>query len=224
MTNEPPADTRDMVMAHDMFRREIGLTPALVLGVHAGDVERAEIVADHITLVDSVLYHHHHGEDEHLWPLLRSRAGAEVERIVRVMEGQHEEIEKLNAEVTAGLAAWRSTADARAGAALADMIERQWRALVDHMALEEEQVLPLIERHLTAAEWRQVVASSAGDVAPEQMPLIFGMMMYETDPDVVREVVAHMPPELGPVIVDAAATAFAEHSMRVHGSATPAHR
>jgi hypothetical protein len=172
--------------------------------------------------VDTVLYHHHHGEDEHLWPLLRDRAGAEVEETVRVMEGQHEEIEKINAEMTAALAAWRTTADPHQGAALAEVLERQWRGLVEHMAVEEKTVLPLIEKHLTAAEWNQVVASSAGDVAPEQMPLIFGMMAHEGDPDVIRDIVANMPPEVGPVIVDLAAKAFAEHSLRLHGNAVPA--
>jgi hemerythrin-like domain-containing protein len=219
MTNEPPADTRDMVMAHDMFRREIGQAPALVLGVGPRDIERARIVADHIALVDTILYHHHHGEDEHLWPLLRARAGEQVEEIVRVMEGQHEKIDKINAEVSAALAAWQTTADLRQGATLADLIERQWRGLCEHMAMEEEQVLPLIEQHLTAAEWNQVVVNSSGDVAPEQMPLIFGMIAHEGDPDVVRDIVANMPPEVGSVIVDLAAKAFAEHSLRLYGTA-----
>lgn len=222
MTNEQLADTRDMVMAHDMFRREIGQAPALVRGVAKGDVERAEIVADHIALVDTVLHHHHQGEDEHLWPMLRERAGTEVEETVRAMEGQHAEIEEVNAEVAAALAAWRTTADPNVGATLADAIERHWHGLVAHMALEEKTVLPLIERHLTAAEWRQVVASSSGDIAPEQMPLIFGLTTHEGDPEVVRDIVAHMPPEVAPVLVDLAAKAFAEHSLRLYGTAVPA--
>ncbi|HVV22013.1 MAG TPA: hemerythrin domain-containing protein [Pseudonocardiaceae bacterium] len=223
MTTEQPADTRDMVMAHDMFRREIGQAPALVLGVAAGDVERAGIVAGHITLVDSILHHHHHAEDIGLWPMLRSKAGAEVEPIVRTMEGQHEAIEKINAEVTAGLASWPATADPGEAAALADALRRLHDAIVEHLALEEEQVLPLIERHMNAAEWHEVVSGGAGEVPPERMALVFGLTVHQADPDVVREVVSHMPPEIGPTIVDTAAKAFAEHAERVYGTATPAY-
>ncbi|MFC8076691.1 hypothetical protein ACFUN8_14280 [Streptomyces sp. NPDC057307] len=46
MKDERHADVRDMYMAHTMFRREIGLAPALVRGVESGNAERAGVVAD----------------------------------------------------------------------------------------------------------------------------------------------------------------------------------
>ncbi|HVV23762.1 MAG TPA: hypothetical protein VHF06_30285 [Pseudonocardiaceae bacterium] len=115
-----------MIIMHRMFQREIGQAPALIRGVAAGDVERAEIVADHVALVADILFHHHHAEDTH-------------------------------------------------------------------------------------------------DVTPERIPLIFGLMAYDGEPDVVREAIAHMPPEIAPVMLDIAGKAFAEHSLRVHGTATPPH-
>jgi iron-sulfur cluster repair protein YtfE (RIC family) len=94
-----------MYMAHTMFRREIGLAPALIRGVAAGDVERAVIVADHLGIVDNSLHHHHTAEDRHLWPRLAERAGDEAEPVVQVMEAQHGAIDKLLDELRAGLAA-----------------------------------------------------------------------------------------------------------------------
>ncbi|MEU8633090.1 hemerythrin domain-containing protein [Amycolatopsis sp. NPDC048633] len=221
MSNEPLADVRDMYMAHTMFRREIGLASALIRGVADGDVERAAIVADHMQLVDTVLHHHHEGEDEHLWHRLLDRAGADAEPVVQVMAEQHGAIDKLLDEVRTELALWRDSADPVQGEALAESVTRLHERLVEHLAVEEEKALPLIGKHITAAEWGQMIAASAADVAPERMPLIFGLMAYEADPGTVRDIVASMPPEVGSVIGDLAAEAFVAHAQRVHGTATP---
>ncbi|GHJ41519.1 hemerythrin domain-containing protein [Streptomyces sp. TS71-3] len=222
MTNEPLADVRDMYMAHIMFRREIGLAPALVRDVADGDTERAATVADHLRIVDNSLHHHHVAEDKHLWPRMVERAGAEAEPVVRAMEEQHGAIDTLLDEVRTGLARWRGTAYAAQGEVLADALARLHGRLVEHLATEEDLALPLIQKHVTAAEWGQMLADSAGDVVPEQIPLIFGMMAYEADPDTVRDIIAQMPPELGGAIGDVAAGAYAVHAQQVYGTATPA--
>ena len=222
MTNEPLADVRDMYMAHTMFRREIGLAPALIRGVADGDVARAAVVADHLQIVDNSLHHHHTAEDTHVWHRLVERAGDEAEPVVRVMEEQHGAIDKLLTEVRTGLAEWRATADATEGTALAGRTAELHERLVEHLAVEEERALPLIERHITAAEWAQMIADGAGDVDPAQIPLIFGMMAYEAEPDTVRDIIAQMPPEVRGVIGDLATQAYAAHAQHVYGTATPA--
>lgn len=221
MSNEPLADVRDMYMAHIMFRREIGLAPALIRGVTDGDVERAAVVAEHIQLVDTVLHHHHEAEDEHIWGRLVERAGADAESVVRVMEEQHGALDDLLGRLRTELAQWRHGADSRLGGPLAETVTLLHERLVEHLAAEEEKALPLVEKHITAAEWGQMVAAGAADVAPEQMPLMFGLMAYEADPATVRDIISSMPPEVSGVIGDLAADAFAAHAQRVHGTATP---
>src|SRR5580698_5857920 len=75
MSNEPYADVREMYMAHTMFRREFGLLPALIGGVSAADAARAQVVAQHFELIQSVLHHHHHAEDVYLWPRVLAARG-----------------------------------------------------------------------------------------------------------------------------------------------------
>ncbi|MFF3755250.1 hemerythrin domain-containing protein [Streptomyces sp. NPDC002018] len=210
-----------MYMAHTMFRREIGLAPALVRGVAGGNAERAGIVADHIQFVDTVLRHHHEGEDRHLWPRLLTRGGTDAAAVVRVMEDQHEAIEKTNTEVRDAAATWRVTVAPEDGAALAEALQRLLDLLVEHLATEEDQALPLIKKHITAAEWGQMVAEGGAGLVPDDMILIFGMMAYEGEPDTVRDIVATMPPEIRPVMADLAAQAFAQYAERVHGTPTP---
>jgi hypothetical protein len=222
MTNEALADVRDMYMAHIMFRREIGLASALIRDVADGDVERAATVAGHLQIVDNGLHHHHVAEDKHLWPRLLERVRTEAEPVIGMMQEQHEAIDTLLDEVRTGLAHWRDTADAAQGKTLADTMTRLHERLVEHLATEEDRALPLIEKHITAAEWGLMLADSAGDVAPEQIPLIFGMMAYEADPDTVRDIIAQMPPEVSSVIGDLAPQAYAAHAQQVYGTATPA--
>ena len=222
MSSEPYADVREMYMAHTMFRREFGLLPALISGVPAGDTARAGVVARHFELIRTVLYHHHHAEDSYLWPRVLSRAPESAAPVVASMEVQHGELDKVIDDLTAGLRDWPESADPARGAVLAETAVRLAGLLAGHLAAEEEQAVPLIARYVTAAEWGEMAAASAADVAPEQIPLIFGLMMYEGDPEVVGEAVSHMPPEVAAVMPGLAADAFARHAELVHGTAAPA--
>jgi hemerythrin-like domain-containing protein len=222
MSSEPYADIREMYMAHTMFRREFGLLPALIGGVRAGDVARAQVIAQHSGLIQMVLHHHHHAEDVYLWPRLLSRAAQDAAAVVAAMEAQHGELAGIIADFTAKLRSWRETADPAQGTVLAEAADQLRQLLSEHLASEEKEALPLIARYVTAAEWAEMVAASSADIEPEQMPLLFGMMMYEGDPDVIAEVIGHMPPEVRSVMPGLAEEAFARHAELVHGTPVPA--
>jgi hemerythrin-like domain-containing protein len=221
MNTEPLADVRDMYMAHTMYRREIGLAAALIRGVADGDLKRAAVVAEHLDIVETSLDHHHRCEDGHLWERLVDRAGPEAKDVVEVMEEQHEAIEQLLIQTRELSALWRSTADAALGVDLAATTAELHERLVEHLAVEEERALPLLKKHITAAEWKAMIAEGGVGLKPEQMTLIFGLMTYEGDPETVRDIIATMPPEIASAIGDLAGQAFAQHSLRVYGTATP---
>jgi hemerythrin-like domain-containing protein len=159
--NDPLPDTRDMPAAHTMFRREFALMPALVRGVKAGDKERAMVVADHIESLNTLLYHHDQGEGKHLWPKLLERAPVEAFPIVHVMERQHQSLEEIVIEVAEGIRMWRRSGAAPPAKALADALERLLSQADEHMRLEEERVLPIVEKYVTASEWDQMIQEAA---------------------------------------------------------------
>ncbi|WP_127502948.1 hemerythrin domain-containing protein [Actinoplanes solisilvae] len=217
--NEPMADVRDMYMAHTMFRREFGLLPQLIRDVREGDVARAKIVGAHAELLCLILHLHHEGEDMYVWPKLHARAGAEAEAIVPTMEAQHHTIEESVALINKLLPPWVATA--RDGAELADAFDALRAALLEHMALEEREILPLAERFMTAKEWHQLGEHGMKDAPKSALPLGFGMVMYEGDPDTIKSVLANAPlparllmPLIGPRI-------YAKHARKVHGTPTP---
>jgi hemerythrin-like domain-containing protein len=220
MSTETHADIRDMYMAHTVFRREFGLLPAAISNVPTADVTRAQVVAQHYELIHEMLHHHHQAEDIYLFPRLVGRT-QEAPPIVAALEAQHEELDNVLADLTAGVNGWRETADPAQGARLAETAGRLSGLLDDHMNAEEEQAMALIAQHITTAEYGEMVAVGAAGVKPDDMMVLFGMVMYEGDPEVIKETIDHMPDEIRPGMAERAAGAFARHSELVHGTPTP---
>lgn len=219
--NEPLADARDMFAAHTMFHREFGLMPGLVRAVAVGDTPRTRLVADHIALVSDVLNHHHSGEDEYVWPRLRERCPDDCAALVDVMENQHHTIHNGLLQVGQTAQAWQDTTSADTRHILAGAIDRLLPALNEHLALEEERVVPLIEKYVTQAEYSRVAQEQAAQVPSDKLPAIFGMFMYEADPAAIDLVVAEMPAALQPIIRDLARKAYATYADELYGTTNP---
>ena len=96
---EAPPDTRDIYLVHAMFRRKFAALPTIVRGVAAADAERADLIAEHMGLLEA----HHRADDTHLWPKLLDRGGEDLGPIVHVMEEQHKRIEQLTAKAVVAL-------------------------------------------------------------------------------------------------------------------------
>ena len=217
----PHADVRDMYMVHATFRREFGALPGLVQGVQTGDTERSQVLADHIDILSVYLYAHHHSEDIHLWPKLLDRGLREVAPIVHLMEGQHENIARLNTETDEATGAWRVNPAPQNRDLLANVLGQLIRALDEHMRLEEELILPLAEKYITAAEWHDMASESGRAIPREKVPLVFGMTLYEASPEVIQKTLSELPPEVRIVLQEQGPQAFASHSESVYGTATP---
>jgi hemerythrin-like domain-containing protein len=219
--NESPADIREMYVAHIALRREYSLLSNLVLAVENEDRERAEIVVGHVLFLNSVLHRHHQGEDRHLWPRISERGAKDVAPLMLTLESQHEGIDKTMAAVDAALTAWSQTAYHEQATELARTIDVLVAQLEEHLRLEERQALPLIEKHITASEWNRMTEEGGADTPPEELAIIFGMLMYEGDPAVLQDMLSHVPAEVAESLGEVAATAYAEYCQRIHGTPTP---
>jgi hypothetical protein len=88
---------------------------------------------------------------------------------------------------------WRSRADGADRDRLAESLEGLITALVEHLGPEEDQVLPLASRCLTQAEWNQLGEEGQGALPKSRLPVVFGMVMKDADPEVIRGVLANVP-------------------------------
>ncbi len=224
-THHPPqpalVDTRDMVTVHRFLRREFRLAPRLVRQVAAGDVRRAEVVAGHLDLLGGFLHHHHTAEDVRLWPLLLERVPDELAPLVQLMEDQHHRVDQLLQEVATVLPQWRTSASAADRDHVATLMADLYMALHEHMAAEEEHILPLAARTVTIAEWEAVGEEASAGQDRRLMPLLLGMIQYEGDPEVIAAMLAKAPRLLRLVVPRLSRRAFRRYALAVHGTATP---
>lgn len=205
---EAMADVRDMYLAHSLFRREFARLPDLILSIADGDIAGAETVGSHVAMLCLLLHLHHEGEDLLVWPRLAARGGAEADAIVPIMETQHHTIEAALARVDELLPAWRSSG--HGGGHVANTIQQLLPSLIEHMALEEREILPLSEKHITAPEWKELVAHAMGAFPKKSLPLVFGLMIEQGDPAVIKDILKEAPlpvrllmPIIGPPIATA---------------------
>lgn len=172
-------DTREMVVVHDLFRREFGNLPGLVRGVAPGDTERAGVVVEFLRELASGLHHHHTGEDELMWPLLLERCTADGALILR-MEEQHGRIAALHDRAVDQAAAFEAGASAEAGERLAQTLTTLTGALDEHLREEEVHVLPLVERHLSVAEWEALGERGRAGLSKDRLLIQLGFLLLGT--------------------------------------------
>lgn len=107
---------------------------------------------------------HHPKEDEHLFARLVARA-PETRLLVEELQAEHEEGARLIRELERALLFFEEAWPAGAREfqhAVAAYAEFHWK----HMRKEERELLPLAERHLTAADWQAIDAAFAANSDP----------------------------------------------------------
>ena len=211
-----------MVVVHTNFRRELRLGVAAVRATPSGDHRRAAEVADHVELFLGSVQHHHEIEDELLWAPLAARVPRAVAHLVALMSEQHDAVHALLEATRRLLPAWRATAAVAARDRAATALEDLVTALGQHLDTEEAHVLPLMARHLTAAEWDEFARRGMGSIPARLLLVGFGMMLYEGDPDAIGAEIRKMPAPLRPLVPRLGRAAYRRYARRLHGTSTPA--
>jgi hemerythrin-like domain-containing protein len=213
------ADVGEMYLVHTMLRREFSLLPDLIRSADRNDAKRRALIGAHAQFVFQILHTHHEGEDLVLWPLLLERAEAEATEIVTVMAEQHHAIAAAHNEAVHRLGDWYRFG--RDGEGFATVLDDLARVLTEHTALEENAVLPLAAKYVTAAEWAQMGHHGMDTFQKRLLPLAFGMLMYEGDPAVMLRTLSNVPLPARLMMPIIAPRAFGRHARRVYGTATP---
>ena len=99
------------------------------------------------------------------------------------MEAQHHRVEELIAELTAALPRWEAEARPAVGEELASTFDTLRVALLEHLADEEEHILPIAARCVTQEEWNSLGEHGMAKVDRSQLPVLFGAMLEEATPE-----------------------------------------
>lgn len=215
-----PVDTRDMFVVHSGFRREFRLAPGLVRSVVAGDTARATQVATHLGMITDLLHHHHTGEDELVWPTLLARVPEQLAPIVELMEGHHAAVHDLLEQFPGTVRDWTAGAQLAPRDRLADLLDRLYVILDEHLTAEEQRLLPIAATYMSQEEWDRL-----GERAPKlpmrQQTIVLGSMMYDGDPEILAQMLSKAPWVVRILLPHFARRAYANYARELYGTPTP---
>lgn len=97
---------------------------------------------------------HHTKETELLFPKIRARC-PDVAAVLDKLDRDHGRGEKAIRDLEHDLLAFEVLGEARR-TAFENAVERYIDFYLSHMAIEEEQILPLALKHLTEADWKEL--------------------------------------------------------------------
>jgi hemerythrin-like domain-containing protein len=209
-------DVHEMVVIHRVFRRELHLIPRIVLDVPAGDTARVRIVGEHLEFVLGTLHSHHTGEDAILWPRLLQRATPSA-ALVHTMQEQHHRVEQHVEETTAALSSWMRVPGPMTALRLARTVDDLRAALLEHLDLEEREILPLISAHISVAEWQSLAEHGKNHTPRAQLPLVFGAILEEADATERAALLAAVPAPVRFFLRTAGARQYRRYVNRVRG-------
>jgi hemerythrin-like domain-containing protein len=125
---------------------------------------------------------HHPKEDEYLFTALRRRT-TEASEALDVLERDHARGDEMLRDLRYLLSRCRVGGPAEVdvfGAAVDEYVDFHWR----HMRLEEDVILPLAERWLTAADWEPINAAFQANADPlfgarprDEFRKLFGLIL-----------------------------------------------
>ena len=115
------------------------------------------------------------------------------------------------------LRAWEDAPTPARGAELADLLDRLAAALIEHLDLEEREILPLAERHVTVAEWNSLGDQGVEEMDQKQLPIIFGAILEECTPEERRAMLAKLPLPVRLVLRTVGARQYRRYVTRVRG-------
>ncbi len=226
-TSDPTAADRPLdrarpaVVVHDALRRELRLASPAISSVADGDTARSTVVGRHLELILRMLHDHHRHEDDLVWPPLRERCAPADLPLIEVMERQHEQIHDSMDRVTGLRRAWEPAADAATRDGLVGAVDQLRSVLHDHLELEEREVLWRAEQHLTDAEWSEIGTTAAAAHKGRERALVFGILQYEGDPEVVASMLGEAPAPVRVLVPRLARRAYRRHSTDIHRTPSP---
>lgn len=152
MDPNAPADTNMMRIVHNALRRDLGRARTTLTRVPPPDPRQRAMIAEHLRWMMAFLEAHHRSEDVGLYPIVRERdpsTGPLLDEMARDHEAVATAIDEL--EKAADAYAERDERDE-----LVDAIDALSDGLLPHLEREENEVMPVVSRLITNAEWQDI--------------------------------------------------------------------
>jgi DNA-binding CsgD family transcriptional regulator/iron-sulfur cluster repair protein YtfE (RIC family) len=197
MTSEATShlDLTLMVAFHDAFRRDLGhlARAASRRPAELDEPARRTAVLAGWELFKTQLHIHHTAEDHDLWPRMRTHLADRPDELalLQAMQDEHARIDPLLDAVDAALAD-RDGGHQRLG----DTVDELASQLHGHLGHEERDVLPLIDRSLTQAEWEAFGDDQRRRTGIRGAAQFLPWLLDGASPEQAKAVLGGLPPPL----------------------------
>lgn len=200
-TAEGPHDHTGMYVMHFGFRRDLANLASAVANTPLGDSVTWQALPTRWATFAEILHHHHAAEDDHYWPALSAavalRGTTDDQRLVDSMEDEHAAIDPALAACEAGFNDLVAHPCEAHRAALEVRIATFREALDEHLAHEEGETLPLIQRVMTSEEFAAAEqAIERNSYPPRMIPTVVPWAWHRLPAEAVERIGA----QAGPVI------------------------
>jgi hypothetical protein len=212
----PLADATAMNRFHRIFREALDAAPRFVGGVPDGDGQRAELVGSYYDNVLKLLHAHHEAEDLTIYPLMVERLPEHVEVIHRV-NAEHEVVLGTLGATEDAVAGWRADPTGEARDAAVSGLAELGPVLLGHLDHEEAEVVPLIGKCITVAEWGEMSALAFQHFSGDKVWLVLGLIQEQMLPEENATMEANMPPPVHDFWVGAGRAQFERFVAQLRG-------
>jgi hypothetical protein len=183
--------TLDMTMmfaTHDALRRDLA------------QVSQLDARNEGWSIFEQMLHAHHTTEDDLLWPVTRDAVTGRPDDLALLdqMAKEHAAIQPALDAVDQALAHGKPASQAQAN------LETR---LLEHLAHEEHDALPLVDQTLTEEQWMTFGQATAQRMGPD-MPRYLPWLLDGADQDTTTRVLAVIPPTVRQTYLDQWLPAF----------------
>jgi hypothetical protein len=182
--DDRPADLGFMRAIHAGLRRDAARLQALAPQLERGNGGLGAVPKGWTTFRQT-LQVHHAAEDDDLWPVLRSHL-TETEDLhqLDLMVAEHRGLTAAIQAVDAALAN---------GVGVTTAAQELGNVLGNHLDHEEQQVFPLLERHLSRGEWRRFLLTERRRRSARERPEFLTWVLDNASDEDAAAVLAELP-------------------------------
>jgi hypothetical protein len=184
--------TASMRRIHRVFLWAYDEAPGLVRSAADGDTDRAAYVGEVLGNFDRLLHEHHESEDLLMYPKLSDRAPACALHVEQMREHHRQVAERLDA-IAPLRERWRGTADAAVRDELAERYADLSGVLGVHLRREVTEVMPAVDRVVTAEEMKEIARHTSGQFDLKLMLAYLGMVLATNPADERAELLNELP-------------------------------
>jgi hemerythrin-like domain-containing protein len=200
-TAEGPHDQTGMYVMHHALRRDCEHFMAAVQNTPVSEHDVWTALEQRWGRFADALHHHHTAEDESLWPVLKQHAeqsGSQEDlQLLADMAAEHGRIDPALKACREAFAAMREHPCEDHRNELETRLAEASKGLLEHLAHEEGQALPMLQRTLSVEENKSFEKAVERSYPLKMVPFLLPWTMDEVPEEAIAWLLSTTPPGYG---------------------------